>query len=107
MVRNILSQDLAALLPDGKVILPRAPASPNTDTIVVTIAQFGLDASGEVKLKGSWALLNSTSGRPTIERDFRIDAGPATDANATAAAMSQALSRLASAIASGLSRAGF
>lgn len=107
MVRNILSQDLAALLPKGKVILPRAPAPRGTGTLVVTIATFGPDAGGEVKLNGSWALLDNNSDAPELERTFQIDAGPAADAEATAAAMSRALSRLASTMAAGLSRTGF
>lgn len=107
MVRNVLSEDLAALLPKGKVILPRAPAPAGTGTLVVTLTQFGPDASGEVRLNGSWALLNSASGQPQVERDFSLSAGPAPDADATAAAMSQALSRLAGIIANGLSKTGF
>ncbi|MEO6872208.1 MAG: ABC-type transport auxiliary lipoprotein family protein [Chthoniobacterales bacterium] len=107
MVRNILSQDLVPLLPKGKVILPRAPAPPGTGTLVVTIATFGPNVGGEVKLNGSWALLSSNSGAPQLERTFQIDAGPAADAEATAAAMSRALGRLASTMAAGLSRTGF
>jgi hypothetical protein len=106
MVRNVLSQDLAAILPTNKVILPRAPAPPGTGSLVVTLTQFGPDASGEVKLKGSWALLNSASGQTQLERNFELDAGPAADADATAAAMSKALSRLASVISAGLSKTG-
>lgn len=105
IVRNILSQDLATLLPKGKVILPRAPASLGTGTLIVAIAQFGPDASGEVKLNGSWALLNNSSGGPQLEHDFELDAGPAANADATAATMSRASHRLASIIAAGLSKA--
>ncbi len=106
MVRNVLSQDLSTLLPKDKVILPRAPAPPGTRMLVVTISQFGPDAGGEVKLKGSWALLKKSSVAPQLERDFQINAGPAPDADATAATMSRALSRLASTIAAGLSKTG-
>ncbi|HEX5176956.1 MAG TPA: PqiC family protein [Chthoniobacteraceae bacterium] len=103
MVRNVLSQDLAARLPKGKVILPEAPAPGNTGTLVVTIAQFGPDASGEVKLNGSWALLNAGSPTPVLERDVLLNAGPAASPDATAAAMSQALGQLANKIAAALS----
>lgn len=107
MVRNVLSQDLAALLPKGKVILPEAPAPRGAGTLVVTIAQFGPDASGEVKLNGSWALLNNSSGGPQLERDFELDGGRAANAEATAAAMSRALNQLANTIAADLPKTGF
>jgi uncharacterized lipoprotein YmbA len=106
MVRNVLSQDLATHLPEGKVILPRAPVPSGTSLLVVTLSRFGPDASGAVELEGSWALLSGSSGSPRLERDFQINTGPAADADATAAAMSQALSQLASNIAAGLSKTG-
>jgi len=107
MVRNVLSEDLAARLPAGRVILPKAPAPSGTGTLVVTIAQFGPDATGEVKLNGSWALLDGSSGALVMERVIQIEAGPAASADATAAAMSRALAQLASTIASTLSKSGF
>ena len=102
MVRNILSQDLAARFPNGSVILPQAPALDGTRTLVVTIAQFGPDAAGIVRLSGSWALLDEVTGAVRREHDFRFDAGPATQPNETAAAMSQALGRLSARIAAAL-----
>ena len=104
MVRNVLSQDLAARLPQGRVILPDAPPPPDTGTLVVTIAQFGPDATGDVRLSGSWALLTGGSNTPILERDFQLAAGPAASADAMAAAMSRALGQLASTIASTLSQ---
>jgi len=104
MVRNILSQDLAARLPKGKVILPEAPAPRGTRTLVVTIAQFGPDASGAVRLSGSWALLSAASATPVLEHTVQLNAGPASSADATAAGMSQALGQLASKIAAALSK---
>ena len=106
MVRNVLSQDLAARLPQGMVVLPQAPAPPGTARLVVTIAQFGPDASGDVKLSGSWTLLPSGADTPTIERDVQINAGHAVTADATAAAMSRALGQLANQIAEGLAASG-
>ena len=102
MVRNILSQDLAALLPAGRVILPQAPPPAGTATLVVTLAEFGPDANGQVRLSGSWALLGGNSGSVLKERVFHLDGGPAPTAEATAAAMSQSLGQLAGAIASNL-----
>lgn len=104
MVRNVLSQDLAARLPEGTVILPQAPAPRNTAKLVVAIAQFGPDANGNVRLDGSWTLLAAGAESPASKRDVQISAGPAPTADATAAAMSRALSELANDIAAGLAR---
>jgi uncharacterized lipoprotein YmbA len=99
MVRSVLSQDLAARFPNGSVILPQAPAPAGTRTLVVTIAQFGPDPVGMVRLSGSWTLLDQETGEVTREHDFRFNAGPAKNPTETAAAMSQALGRLSAAIA--------
>ncbi|HEY1582849.1 MAG TPA: ABC-type transport auxiliary lipoprotein family protein [Chthoniobacterales bacterium] len=99
MIRNVLSQDLAVRLSAGRLIFPDAPPLPGTRMIVVTVAQFGPTADGEVQLQGSWALLGEASGRPMQEHNFLFRAGPAPDAAATAAAMSRTLGELASAIA--------
>jgi uncharacterized protein len=99
MIRNVLSQDLAKCVPKGRLILPEAPAPPGTRSLVVTLAQFGPDASREVRLTGSWALLGAGSDVPLMEHAVSINAGPAPDADAMAAAMSRALGELASAIA--------
>ena len=61
MTRNVLSQDLATYLPPGMVVLPDAPAPATTAQIVVSIAQFGPQASGKVVLVGSWSLLKGNS----------------------------------------------
>jgi uncharacterized protein len=103
MVRNVLSQDLVTRLPKDKVILPEAPAPAGTGTIVVTIAQFGPVATGEVKLTGSWTLLKKGSNTAILQRDFHLRAGPAATADATAATMSRALGRLADAMVATLS----
>ena len=104
MVRNILARDLTARLPAGKVILPNAPAPAGTRVLVVTISQFGPDATGSVTLKGSWSLLSGASNAAIMKRDFRINAGSGAKAEAMASAMSVALGRLADQIASTLSR---
>ena len=105
MVRNVLSRDIAERLPEGTVVLPDAPAPARTDSLVVTIAQFGPDASGLVRLEGSWSLLAGSSDTPMLQHDFRLDAGSATtDGDATAAAMSRAVGDLAANIASTLTQ---
>jgi uncharacterized lipoprotein YmbA len=107
MVRNVLSQDLVARLPGNKVILPDAPAPAGTGTLVVTLAQFGPDANGRIKLSGSWALLSGSSGATVLERYVQLDAGPAPDAGSRAAAMSRILGQLASQMATAVSKATF
>ncbi|HZD40855.1 MAG TPA: PqiC family protein [Terriglobales bacterium] len=104
MIRNVLSQDLAARLAKGSVILPEAPAPPETRMLVVTIVHFSPDATGHVKLNGSWSLLAAGSNSPALQRDFQIDGGSAANAEETAAAMSHALGQLSDAMASILSR---
>ena len=103
MVRNVLAQDLMARFPAGALILPEAPAPPGTATLVVTLTRFGPDASGEVKLDGSWSLLNGASGAAVLDRDFHISSGAAPNADAMAAAMSQALGELADRMAATVS----
>jgi len=106
MVLNVLSQDLAERLPEGSVVLPAAPPPSGIGTLVVTIAEFGPAATGEVQLHGSWALLSDGSDTPRLERDFRITAGAASSADDMAAAMSRALGQLASAVVADLSHSG-
>ena len=99
MVRNVLAQDLAARLSPGRLILPRAPAPPGTAMLVVTIAKFAPDDAGNVNLEGSWTLLGAGSSKP---RGFKLTAGPTTNADSAAAAMSEALGKLADRIAAAL-----
>jgi uncharacterized lipoprotein YmbA len=103
MVRNVLSQDLAARLPEGKVILPDSPAPPHTSDIVLSIARFDADPSGKVTLDGSWSLVQERRGRPVLQRDVALEtsaAAPGPDGQA--AAMSRLLGQLATQIATTL-----
>jgi hypothetical protein len=102
MVRNVLARDLVARLPHDKLILPEAPAPAGTPSIVVTLTQFGPDANGTVTLNGSWSLLSGANQTPTLSREVHLTAGVAPDADASAAAMSQALGQLADRIAQSL-----
>lgn len=103
MVRNVLAQDLTARLPEGRVILPDAPAPPGTHRLVVTISRFGPDANAAVRLDGSWVLLAAGADTAVMTRDFQLDSGPAPTADAAAQAMSRALGQLATEIAASLS----
>ncbi len=102
LVRNVLAQDLAARLSNGRFILPEAPAPAGTAALVVTITQFGADANGVVRLTGSWALVDAASGTPRGEHNFNLNGGVAPGADAMAAAMSELLGRLAGQIAARL-----
>src|SRR5262249_19873298 len=75
MVRNVLSQDLAARVPNGLVILPDAPAPHGTATLIVSVATFGRQATDDVQLNGSWTLLGND--KPMLARDFTILGGAA------------------------------
>lgn len=103
MMQRVLSQDLAARLPRDKVILPDAPAPPHTAQIVVTVVQFGPDASGRTVLEGGWSLLEGAPARPVLRRDVALRTDrEARDAEDQAAAMSQLLGQLATGIAAAL-----
>lgn len=104
MARRVLSEDLAARLPHDKVVLPDAPAPPQTAQIVVSLAEFGSDPSGKVALAGSWSLLDGERGKLLLRRDVALQAaakGPG--GSGQAAAMSELLGELASNIAKTLS----
>lgn len=104
MARRVLSEDLAARLPHDKVVLPDAPAPPQTAQIVVSLAEFGSDPNGKVALAGSWSLLDGERGKLLLRRDVALQAaakGPG--GSGQAAAMSELLGELASNIAKTLS----
>ncbi len=104
MIRNTLAEDLAGRLSKNRMILPDAPAPSGTGALVVVITEFGPDASGNVKLNGSWSLIAGGSGATVLERDFKITGPPGATADSMASAMSLALGQLATQIASSLSR---
>jgi uncharacterized protein len=111
MARRVLSEDLAERLPRDKVVLPDAPAPPQTAQIVVSLAEFGSDPSGKVALAGSWSLLDGERGKLLLRQDIALQtAAKDTGGSGEAAAMSELLGELASDIAKTLSehrRAGW
>ena len=103
MARRVLSEDLAERLPRDKVVLPDAPAPPQTAQIVVSLAEFGADPGGKVALAGSWSLLEGERGKPLLRRDVSLQtAAKGPGASGDAAAMSELLGELASNIAKAL-----
>lgn len=104
MVRRVLSEDLSQRLAKNRVILPDAPAPPNTGQIVLSIAEFGPSANGSVTLNGSWSLLDSKQ-KLILQRDVQLSTpSPAPGATGEAAGMSQLLGELASDMSNALTR---
>jgi uncharacterized lipoprotein YmbA len=113
MIRRVLSEDLAARLPAGMVLMADAPQTPHTRGVVVDIQEFQPDAGGRVVLGAGWVLLGAQGGqgdrgqsrgqsaaaatRADQRLRLHIDAGSGADAQVRA--MSTLLGRLADAIA--------
>lgn len=100
MTRRVLSEDLAALLPQDMVIMPKTPAPADVRQIVITLSHFGPQSDGKVGLNAEWSLVNGANGKPTLRRDVHLTENPSgTNGQAVAYAMSQLVARLAGQIA--------
>src|SRR5581483_7260338 len=87
MARRVLSEDLSQRVAKGRVILPDAPAPPETHQIVVSISEFG-PSGGAVKLNGSWSLVDPKQ-HLVLQRDVDLQTpSPAPSASGEAAGMS-------------------
>lgn len=102
LLRETLSADLAARLPDSRVI---APGEPRGDTppvaIYVLVHEFAQQSDGMVRMRARWGLV----GRSEVGPSFEFTSSnivPDTTAPAVARAMSEALGQLADAIAAKL-----
>ena len=103
MIREVLARDLAARLPQDKVVIPQSPAPPHTAQIVVSVAQFGPDATGKVVLDGDWSLLDGDREKLVLRRQVALEtAARDRSADGQAAAMSQLVGQLAQDIATTL-----
>jgi uncharacterized protein len=103
MIREVLARDLAARLPEDKIIVPEAPAPPHTAQIVVSLVQFGPDATGKVVLDGDWSLLDGDREKILLRRPISLESNaPDRGADGQAAAMSELLGQLAQRIAATL-----
>jgi uncharacterized lipoprotein YmbA len=71
-MRQALAQDLSARLPPGQLVGPDAASPPGTRTLAVDILRFQAVQSGDVKLEGSWSLLDGDSGKPIIRRQIHL-----------------------------------
>lgn len=99
MAQRVLTQDLAARLPKGAVILPQQPAPPNARKVVIDILQFERQASGDVTFDGSWSLLRADSTTPVASRHVQLKETAGADYAAQAQAMSRILGTIADQIA--------
>ena len=103
MTREVLARDLAARLPQDKVVAPQSPAPPHTAQIVVAVAQFEPDAAGKVVLDGDWSLLDGDREKLLLRRHVALEVAMRDrSAGGQAAAMSQLVGQLAQDIATTL-----
>lgn len=103
MTRRVLSQDLAARLPPDMVVPAHLPVPPHATRIVVSIAWFGPDASGRVRLDGGWSLIEGGAEKPALRGVISLKSGATAEGgDAQAAVMSRLLGRLATRIAASL-----
>jgi hypothetical protein len=103
MTRRALAQDLMTRLPAGALVLPDAPAPPQTRTLVVMVLDSQAASSGTLTLQAAWTLLSGHPARVALTRPatFTSDAA-GTDAEAQAAALSRVLAQLADDIAASI-----
>ena len=107
LLRRVLTQDLSARLPGGKVIYPEAPKLPGSSGLVVDI--LSISPSGDrVAMDASWTLVSAAGadgGHPAVwrQRTVRVTtalSGPGVEGNATT--LSALAGELATAIAQDL-----
>ena len=105
MIREVLTQDLAARLPEA--MLPLATEADRIRplrTLAVRIEDFTADAAGEVVLKARWSILPESGRKAEVRRQETIKVGlKGSGAAAQADAMSRAIGILSDHIASALS----
>jgi uncharacterized lipoprotein YmbA len=102
LLRRVLTQDLAALLPSDKVIFPDAPRLPGSQGLVVDILSITPSAEGVV-MQASWTLLPSPKGAVARQRSVRLSVPSAgTGVQGNAGELSALAGQLASAIAQDL-----
>jgi uncharacterized lipoprotein YmbA len=104
LLRRVLTQDLAALLPREAVIFPDAPKPPNAAGVVVDILSITPSSEGVV-MQASWTLLPTKAAAASHQRAVRLtipSAGAGVQGNA--AELSALAGQLAAAIAQDLAR---
>jgi len=102
LLRRVLTQDVAALLPREAVIFPDAPKLPNSVGVVVDILSITPTAEGVI-MQASWTVLPSKAGAQARQRTARLSvpsAGAGVQGDATE--LSALAGQLAAAIAEDL-----
>lgn len=94
LMRTALTQDLAALLPAGRVVFPEAPTPPNARRIVVDVLDLRRTADGYA-MQVSWSLLP----QPGRSRQLSLAAPGSDDVAGQTRAISAMIGQLASDIA--------
>ncbi len=107
LLRDVLTQDLAAQLPGGKVIYPDAPKLPGSAGLVVDILSIS-SAGGRVVMDASWTLIPAVNpgGQTSLagrQRTLRLTTPAGAGVRANASELSALAAQLASAIAQDLS----
>jgi uncharacterized lipoprotein YmbA len=106
MMRRILAEDLAALLPKSRVLASTLPTVPIDQTLVVEIARFEADNAGMVTLDAQWFVLAERDPAPRLSRLATIAEPTVSDeSEAVVAAMSRALAKFAREVANALAAA--
>jgi uncharacterized lipoprotein YmbA len=99
LLRRVLTQDLAALLPADKVVFPDAPKLPGSQGLVVDILSITPSAGGVV-MQASWTVLPAPKAAVAHQRSVTLtvpSAGAGVQGNATE--LSALAGELAAAIA--------
>jgi uncharacterized lipoprotein YmbA len=99
LLRRVITQDLAAVLPTDKVIFPDAPKLPGSQGLVVDILSITPSAEGVV-MQASWTLLPAPRGAEARQRAVRLTVPSAgIGVRGDAAELSALAGQLAAAIA--------
>ncbi len=99
MARRVLTQDLAARLPQGAVVFPDSPKPPGARGIVVDMLAL-TPGPDETALEASWSLLPGTRGGPLRQRQARLTTAAADQPAAISALLGQLADRIAVDLAS-------
>jgi uncharacterized lipoprotein YmbA len=102
LLRRVITQDLAALLPPDKVIFPDAPKLAGSQGLVVDILSI-TPSAGAVVMQASWTVLPAPRGAVARQRSVRLTVASArTGVEGNAAELSALAGQLAAAIAQDL-----
>jgi uncharacterized lipoprotein YmbA len=102
MIQRVVTEDLAARLPEGSVAGISAPAAQRQHRhLYLDIQEFAADERGAVKLRATWLLQTPGAADLRGTEELTVNANDA-GADALAAAMSRALGALADRLATAL-----